>query len=250
MDEPVVHTSPARSYRKPLAPGSGESSFQVVVEESDLWIVADRDLSSEALAIVHELRGVLKAHISMNPEFLKSMLPLDVPSNVHPMLRAMYEASKVTGVGPMAGVAGAVAQGVAEGLSGWSSEVLVENGGDLYLISRKERTVGILSDPAGESGVGVALKKEDFPVSICSSSARIGHSLSLGSGDLAVAAARDAALADCAATALCNMLKGPEDLDKAMQKAESWQGSGLLFAFAQCGGKIAVRGGLELAALE
>jgi hypothetical protein len=238
-----------RGYRT-ISPARGEHAFQVVVEETDLWVVAGADLKDEIAAYVHELRGIIKAHIAFRPDFLKSMVPLDAPPGTHPLLKTMYEASSLTGVGPMAGVAGAIAQAVADRFKNGSQEILVENGGDLYMHSARERVAAILSDPSGPAGLGVRLTTGDFPISLCSSSAKIGHSVSLGRGDLAVAGSRSGAFADCAATALCNMLQGPDDLKKAMDRAASWRRQGLVFAFAQCAGKIAVWGELELAALE
>lgn len=240
---------PGRGYRK-VSALPGESTFQVVVEETDLWVTAAMDLKDEISAYVHTLRGALKAHIALSPMFLRSLTPLSAPKEAHFLVRAMCEASLATGVGPMAGVAGAIAQAVADRFREQSSNILVENGGDLYLHSTRERIVGILANPAGKAVLGVKLKPDDFPISICASSARIGHSISLGKGDLAVAASRDGALADCAATALCNALQGPEDLKPAMDLAASWRKRGILFAFAQCAGKVAVWGELELAALE
>lgn len=242
-------TGTSRGYRG-IAPLSGETAFQIVVEETDLWVVAATNLNEAVTDYVHGLRGALKAHMALYPEFLRSLTPLAAPNSAHPLVQAMCRASQATGVGPMAGVAGAIAQAVADKFSVQSPDIIIENGGDVYLHSTRERVVGILSDPQGQAGLGVRLAKTDFPMSLCASSARIGHSLSLGKGDLAVVASRDAALADCAATALCNMLQGPEDLKKAMDQAGAWRKAGVIFAFAQCGGQIAVRGDLELAALE
>jgi hypothetical protein len=244
-----THTSVARSYRS-VTPLSGEKAFQVVVEETDLWVVADPSIRDAVAGHVHHLRGILKAHMALNPEFLRSMTPLAAKDKDHPLIRAMCRASQVTGVGPMAGVAGAIAQAVADEFCEQSPDILVENGGDVYMHSTRERVAGILSDPQGQAGLGVRIAQGDFPLSLCASSARIGHSVSLGHGDLAVVASRDAALADCAATALCNMLKSAGDLKTAMRQAEAWRKAGVVFAFAQCGGQIAVQGDLELAALE
>jgi hypothetical protein len=248
-DKPSVYTGPGRGYRS-VAPGRGETAFQVVVEETDLWVVSERDLRTEISGYVHEVRGAIKTHIALHPEFLQSMAPLRSPENAHPLIRTMCSASQITGVGPMAGVAGAIAQSVADRFKEESANILVENGGDVFMHSTGDRVAGILADPESRAGLGVKLAKADFPISLCASSARIGHSLSLGRGDIAVVASHDAALADCAATALCNMLQGPEDLKRTMDKAASWRKNGVLFAFAQCAGKIAVWGELELTALE
>lgn len=69
-----MHTDPRRTYRHPLRPRSGETAFQVVVEQTDLCIVARRDLSAEVAAFVHELRAGLKNHILLDPDFAASLV--------------------------------------------------------------------------------------------------------------------------------------------------------------------------------
>ncbi|MFW5837390.1 MAG: UPF0280 family protein [Desulfovibrionaceae bacterium] len=244
------HASSWRQYRDDLlSRREGEVSFQVVVEETDLWIVAREDLRREASDLVHELRGAIKAYIALHPEFLTSLVPLEAPAGVHPLIRSMIEAGAACRVGPMAAVAGAVAQGVAEGLAPRTPEVLVENGGDLYLVSTTARTVALLSDPASGAGLGLRLAPEDFPVSLCASSARIGRSLSLGRGDLVAVRSPDAATADAAATALGNILKDRRDLGRVTAQAQAWAGIGVDGVFAQMGGDIAVWGKMELQAI-
>ena len=98
--------------------------------------------------------------------------------------------------------------------------VIVENGGDIYLYSEKERIVGILSNPTEGESVGLKIYPSDSPVSICSSSSKIGHSLSFGNGDIAMVRAKNAALADALATAYCNMLKTSKDINKVMERAK------------------------------
>ncbi|WP_027177902.1 UPF0280 family protein [Maridesulfovibrio bastinii] len=238
-----------RAYRKTVKPAKSETSFQVVVAQTDLFIVADKDFSSEALQAVHEARALLQSYILLHPEFAESLVPVEVEKDASEIIRRMADSSALCNVGPMAAVAGAVAQFTAEKLAKQSKEVLVENGGDTYLISSSPRTVGLLSDPESGTKVGLKLEAEDFPVSICSSSGKIGHSLSLGCGDLVTVRAKDARFADAAATALANLLKSPQDVPLVIEKARQLSESGLDGIFVQFDSKIGAWGKIELVSL-
>jgi len=149
----------------------------------------------------------------------------------------------------MAAGAGASAQRVAEGLLPLSPDVLVENGGDIYLCSTRERNVGLLQNPEAGADLGIRLPKESFPVSICSSSATIGHSLSLGRGDLVAVRAANACLADAAATSLCNMLRHAPDLNRVLGRGKTLAGFGVQGILAIIEGNLGIWGDLELVAL-
>lgn len=246
----IQHTSPWRTYRGKCRPAAGEIAFQVVVEQTDLWVVAERDLSKSIQTLINECRGALSAYIAWHPQFVSSLRPVEVRPDAPDIVQAMARAGWACGVGPMAAVAGAVAQWVADRCVPQSPNLLVENGGDLYLYSSRERIIGLLIDPAQNMGLGVRLAPEDFPCSLCSSSATIGHSLSFGQGDLVVTRSKDAALADAAATALSNLLQTPDDLALVMRRAERFGKHGLDGVFAQCGGQVGVWGKMELVGLE
>lgn len=240
------HVSTNRAYRAGLTPARGETAFQVVVEQTDLLVVARHDLSREVAALVTTLRGQIKTAIELYPGFGPSLTPVPVPDSAPPIVRNMARAAAVCNVGPMAAVAGAVAQTVADHFAPVSPDILVENGGDLYLHSTRPRTVAVLADPETKASIGIALKPQDFPCSLCASSAHIGHSLSLGQGDLVVTRSADAALADAAATALCNALTSPRDLPTLVTLAKSY---GLEALLAQSGPKLTAWGNIELTAL-
>ncbi len=242
----AMHTGTARDYRGALRPSGGETAFQVVVEQTDLWVVARKDLTREVAAWVTDLRGQLKAYMALDPAFGPSLAPVAVPAGAPEIVQAMSRAGAACGVGPMAAVAGTIARMVAERFVDESPDILVENGGDIAMFSTRPRTVGILADPAGGARLGVRIPAEDFPCALCASSARIGHSLSLGRGELAVARARDASLADAAATALCNRIRDARDLPDV---AELARGFGLDGVFAQAEGRVAAWGRMELVAL-
>ncbi len=257
-----VYSSTFRNYRRPSA-HSDEVSFQVVLGESDLWITVLASSGAEkmaclALETLGVVRSQLQAWIALRPEFAASLTPLPpgAAEGAPEIAVKMLRASAGMGVGPMAAVAGAVAGAVAESLARESAECLVENGGDTMLYSTRERTVALLVDPRRGAGLGLRLSPEDFPVSLCASSAFIGNSLSLGQGDLAVVRSRDPCLADAGATAFCNMLQKAGDCARAVERARrgfrraKGQEAGVDGIFVQCCHNMAVWGNMELAALD
>ena len=241
-----------RSYRR-LSPHAGERSFQLVVEQSDLWITVREDCSEdmEALALerVNEIRSQIRAWMTLEPAFAASMVPVPVPAHAPEVIRRMCAASSLMNVGPMATVAGAVAALTADRLARFSPDCLVENGGDSMLYSTRERVVGLLANPEGGTVVGLRIGKEEFPLSLCASSSFIGHSFSFGRGELAVVRARDAFVADAAATAFCNMLQVPDDAGRVAEYAATFAHAGIDGVFVQCGENIGVWGNMELTAL-
>jgi len=234
-----------RSYRERCLPRENERMFQVMVEETDLRVTCVEDLSLPMLELVTELRGQIKAWIRLQPEFRTSLTPVSVPAGAPEIVRRMAAGAEPAGVGPFAAVAGTVAHMVAESFAGRSPDLIVENGGDIYIYSRRERIVGLLPDPLGEP-IGLRVLPEDCPVSLCASSAYIGPSLSLGKGDLAVVRAADGALADACATMLCNMMREAKDVERALRRAESMRKMGVQGVFLQCAGRIGIWGNMEL----
>jgi len=250
QNETPIHADPARAYRGRLARKRDETSFQVVVEQTDLWVTARMDLAAEVMAHVEKIRGQLKTYILLDPAFAESLRPVSVSESAPPIARAMAEAAALAGVGPMAAVAGAMAQSVADAFCGASPDILVENGGDAYLRSTKDRVVGLLARPVDGARLGLALPARRFPLAVCASSGRIGHSLSFGSADLVTVLARSGALADAAATALANMVTCKDDLAPMLEAAKRLRRHGLQGVFAQWGDAMAAWGDLELTALE
>lgn len=246
----TVHTDHVRGYRKRTARHADEVVFQVVVEETDLWVTARAglpDLPDRIAAYVTELRGQIKAWMLLAPDFRTSLVPVPTPDNAPEVARRMAHGADIAGVGPFAAVAGTVAQMVAERFAPVSPDIIVENGGDIYICSRRDRVVGLLPDPASGEMIGVVVKAADCPVSLCSSSATIGHSLSLGVGDIAAVRARDASLADAAATLFGNMLQGPDDVARVTERAATMAHLGIEGVYAQCGGRVGIWGNMELA---
>jgi hypothetical protein len=158
----------------------------------------------------------------------------------------MLEAAAATGVGPMAAVAGAIAQYVGiDLLKDFTKDVIVENGGDIYLATSEEVLVGIF---AGESPlsekVALRIKPTDTPLGICTSSGKIGHSVSLGRADAVCVISKTATLADAAATAVGNLVKTESDIKKALEKGMELKGvQGILIIVGE---SLGIKGTIEL----
>ena len=183
-------------------------------------------------------REILEKYILTNPEFLKSLSPLPSLAEFAPKIaKRMQKAGLFTDVGPMAAVAGTIAQlGVesctarAKGYNSNQSEAIVENGGDIFMVLKKELILGIHSGvKALEEKLAFRIQPDMTPLAVCSSSSTMGHSLSLGDCNLATVFAKSAALADAGATKACNMVKKEEDIQKALNTISVIPGiSGLL----------------------
>ncbi len=199
-------------------------SFRVNHLETDLWIAVDsgnHSVKAEKYSkdrIVH-YRNILDNHIRRFPEFLTSMVPLAVKPESHPLITDMYQASAVAGTGPMSAVAGAVAEYVCNDLilKFGFNEVIIENGGDIFMKIDSPSTISVYAgaSPLSEK-IGLIIKPEDTPLSVCCSSGTVGHSFSFGSADAAVIACRSGAQADAYATACCNEVKSASMVSKVV----------------------------------
>jgi ApbE superfamily uncharacterized protein (UPF0280 family) len=194
-----------RTYRQDITAEGLVSTF-VSVKETDLHIMASRDVEPEALDLVHQYRNQLENYIVGRPEFLTSLVPLDANLLAPPIVKQMLQAARDADVGPMAAVAGAIAEFVGRGLLDHGiDEVIVENGGDIFMKRNQECISAIF---AGQSPlnqkVGIKIAQEDMPIGMCTSSGSVGHSLSLGQADSVTVLAGSTLLADAAATRIGN----------------------------------------------
>jgi hypothetical protein len=226
---------------------SGLVSSRVRMAETDLHILAPLRVEDIALPLVSKLRLHIEEYIRAYPFFAESLVPLPMDSSAPPVVREMLEAGRGAGVGPMAAVAGVIAAGVGQGLRRTGiGEVIVENGGDIFLARERECTIAVF---AGESPlsnrVGIRVAADRMPCGVCCSSGTIGHSLSFGRADAVVVVASSTALADAAATRICNeVLGGPESITAALEKSRSIEGiDGVLIVH---GDRLGARGAMDL----
>lgn len=233
-----------RTYREHVDP-SGLTRFEVVFAETDLLIAAGCDLAEAALRAVKELRRELDAYVASHPRFAESLSPVEVEPTAPAIVRKMAEAGRLAGVGPMAAVAGAVAEAVARELAQLSREVIVENGGDVYMITHRERVVRIDAGSSPLSG-RMALRLGPVPggIAVCTSSATVGPSLSLGSAHAATVVASSGALADAGASVLGNLVHRPSDVRAAVERVVALPG--VVGAVAIAGETMAAAGRIVL----
>ena len=171
-------------------------------------------------------RRILEDYIDRHPDFLHSFEPVELYTGAPEVAQRMVRAARLVGVGPMAAVAGAMAQCAGEaGLEAGAKEAIVENGGDIYLRAAEPVIIGLGTGTTDLSGrLAFSLQAHDTPISICSSSGKMGHSKSLGECDLATVVARDAALADAAATQAANLVRTVEDVNPALERIAAIEG--------------------------
>jgi hypothetical protein len=233
-----------RTYRN-LVKTDDLIKFEVIVKETDLLVRAERDLTKETRESILKYRHQLETYIAMNPEFQKSLIPLKDDPDIPEIVREMIRTSQLAHVGPMAAVAGAMAESVSKDLLKLSKEVIVENGGDIYLSTSKEQTIGIY---AGDSPlslkIGIVIRPEETPLGICTSSGTVGHSLSFGKADAVCILSRSAALADAAATAVGNIIQEKKDIELGLERGKEIEG--VLGTLIIVGEKMGVWGNIKL----
>ncbi len=171
-------------------------------------------------------RHLLEDYLKRQPEYQPSLVPIEPHSDAPEIARHMAWAASLVGVGPMAAVAGAMAQWAAKAaLAAGAEEAIVDNGGDIYLKVLEPAIIALGTGTVKlASRLAFHVEPEETPVSICSSSGKMGHSMSLGQCDLATIVAKDAALADAAATQAANLVQTPEDINAALARITAIQG--------------------------
>lgn len=191
-------------------------------KNSNITILSDIDASPAREELIKNY-GLLERYSAKNPLFLSSYEPLPADDDAPEIAKNMLSAAQKTGVGPMAAVAGAFS----DLLGGFlleigASEVIVENGGDIFLQLTEPRTVGIYAGPSKLSDrLAFNVKPEETPIGICTSSNSVGPSISLGRSDATTVVADSSAIADAAASAIGNAVKGADGMKEAIEIAKS-----------------------------
>jgi uncharacterized protein len=195
-------------------------TFNVIVEETDCYISAAANLENKARKSILKYRAILKKYISTHPLFLTTLEPFLVEKEAPLIVKAMTKAGEKASVGPMAAVAGAVAHFVGEELLQYSPELIIENGGDIYLRSPKDRLIGIYAGKSPLSGkIALEITGKETPLGISTSSGTVGHSLSFGKADAVVVVADTAILSDAVATAIGNIIITTDDIPEGIERA-------------------------------
>ena len=216
--------------------------FPLSYKESILTVVCDDGLRDAAFDALIEARYSVESKIGEDPFFGITYDPYETSPSDDPLVRRMCDASRIAGVGPMAGVAGAVALHIAERLvSEGSSHAIVENGGDIAFYSPEPRLVGIFADHPVFRNLAFSMSSDRIG-GVCSSSRTVGPSVSLGASSISTVISDDVVLADCCATALGNLVKDEGSLGDAVKDMGSRPG--VTGCLACCGDKVAMFGAL------
>jgi len=215
-----------RFYRDKL--GRSDLHLAIVcVGQTDLGVLTDKPVSAAFLRErIKFYRRIIESYIAKDSLFLTSLKPIPLDFSADPIIKEMGCAARLANVGPMASVAGSITQFLGEDLlKRGLKEVIVENGGDIFLKIARTRRVGIYSGSNKLfKNLCIIVQPKDTPMGICTSSGTVGHSLSFGSADSVVILAKSAPLADAVATATGNLVKSKDDLRAAVGFAKSIKG--------------------------
>lgn len=226
--------------------------FVVQYKETDVWIGVDkksfhRKIPEFAEQFIRILRDEADDYLKKDPQYRLSLIPHIAQNSAPKILKEMSEISVRTGVGPMAAVAGAFSAHIAQELKKYFKieEIIVENGGDIYVDIQNDIDVAIF---AGESPlsqkIGLRIDAKESPLGICTSSGTVGHSFSFGKADAVMIACKEAALADAYASAFANKIQTTDDINSVLQQIEHEKE--ILSALIVKDGKIGVIGQFEM----
>lgn len=227
-------------------------SFVAGYKDSDLWVGIDAASFSERIpAFVQdrliELRKSLELYIYRHPAFASSFEPLAVKANAPDIAIIMAKAAQKAGTGPMAAVAGAFAEYVGKAVSENFdvNEIVIENGGDLFLIIKQDLILSVYAGNSPLSGkIGLKIPAEQSPLGVCTSAGTVGPSVSFGKADAVVVASPDTALADAMATTIGNRVNIPGDIEQALRKYSPQMKMKSLLII--CNDKLGIKGDFEL----
>lgn len=218
-----------RTYRSALS-ASDLTNFRVCVRETDLYISVDTksyspELEKKVENLILTLRYDLETYIITDPEFKTTLVPHVLAPGAPAIAQIMAATANIAGVGPMAAVAGTFAQLVGTELLNSCTDVIVENGGDVFMACNHPRLAGIFAGQSPFSGrLALEIPPDRTPLGVCTSSGTVGPSLSLGKADAAVIISRSAALADAAASAAGNAVQKARDVKKGIEIAQGIPG--------------------------
>lgn len=197
---------------------------EICIGDTDLFIISDWWNDELVSRWIRQLRSAILREIESHPHFLDALAPVTARTS-HPLIQRMTDAACAASVGPMAAVAGAIAEGIGKRLLEMGQDAVVENGGDLFVAYHQDIIIRLMAGSSPLSNqMGIRIKKEQMPAGLCTSSGTVGHSLSFGKADAAVILSKNVALADAVATATANRVQTADDIASALEFASSIEG--------------------------
>jgi ApbE superfamily uncharacterized protein (UPF0280 family) len=189
------------------------------IKQSNVLVVSEKEVGLKlALRSLSRHRRQLEEYIRHDPRFVPSLYPIKLSDDAPLVARLAADAASLVDVGPMAAVPGALADLMLEEMNICGPRVrLVENGGEIAASASIPLKVGLYAGRSPLSGkIGFTLSEADYPIGISTSSATVSHALSFGEADAAVVFSDSAAVADAAATSVCNAVTG-KDIEASVQ---------------------------------
>ncbi len=227
-------------------------SFAVTFKETDLWIGVDpkhycTGMKNYTQDLLKGLRASLEGYIRREPDFFYSLTPYKVSKRAPNIVTTMARAASKAKVGPMAAVAGVFSQWIGQSLERAYGlrEIIVENGGDIYINTRKSATFSVY---AGKCGLPDQIMFEVpsylFPVGVCTSSGTLGHSFSFGIADAVTVICKDVGLADAYATYFCNAVQPGKDIMDVLELSSQYEDVIAIVIISE--GKFGIRGDVRI----
>jgi ApbE superfamily uncharacterized protein (UPF0280 family) len=240
-----------RFYREEMG-NNRFSHFTIGYKDSDLCIGIDKlsfthDIVGFAQNQLIELRKELEEYILEQPEFGVSFDPVIVKKSAPEIARNMAFAGKLAKTGPMAAVAGAIAEKIGKSIQARYKikEIIVENGGDIYLSVIDDLVFSVYAGSSSLSGkLGIEINASETPLGICTSAGTVGPSISFGKADAVVVVCKDCAIADAYATAIGNKIKNHKDITIELQEFKNR--SEILFLLVICEEKLGLQGNFAI----
>ncbi|MDD1771234.1 MAG: UPF0280 family protein [Methanomassiliicoccales archaeon] len=213
------------------------------LNETAVTILAEERYIAVAERSVFETREEIERFVAADPLFRDTLEPYQEPASAHPIIKRMCDAARLADVGPMAAVAGVIADEAVDAMvSAGSKHCVVDNGGDIAMLLSESVDVGIFTLNPKFQGLGLRFGPSKDRCSVCTSSSTVGPSISLGVAEAATVFSPDAAVADACATRLGNLVKSDEEeVIKGALEDVTWI-PGVDGALVIVGDKMAVKG--------
>lgn len=213
------------------------------VGQTALAIVCDGVFLDTVRDAVFRAREIVESKIAEDPFFGITYDPYPPKEGDDALIIRMCQASERAGVGPMAGVAGAVADhAVRAAAEAGCRHIVIENGGDISMLTDRPVHIGLFAGEKGFEDLALEVGPTGRVCGICSSSGKIGPSVSFGSSGICTVFSEDTVLADCCATALGNMISSGTKEELAHSAETVCSIEGVDGCICVCNGSMSVCG--------
>lgn len=215
------------------------------VGETAVTIIAEDEYIPAAKDSIYDSREVIQSFIEQDPFFNSTMEPYQVGSNAPALIQRMCAASQQADVGPMATVAGTIAEGAVKAMvDAGAGHAMVDNGGDIAMFLGHEVVIGLYTGDDRFSGIGFLCKPAKKITGTCTSSGTVGPSISLGEVDSATVFSDNVPLADACATRLGNEVKSTDEYELNEIMGRICSIPEILGAVVVVDGKMAMKGNI------